>query len=682
MVSISLNDILTDALLYEAWAKVKANKGCAGTDRQSIEGFQRKLDRNLSLLRQEVLQGTYQPKPLLIVRIPKKGGTRTLAIPSVRDRVLQTAVALALTPIFEAQFEDCSFAYRKNRSVDKAVERIAHLRNQGFQWVVDADIKAFFDNVDHLFLLEEVRKYVHDQEICSLIKGWLQGQVVDGQVRYCFIRGIPQGSPISPLLANLYLDDLDEELLEKDLKLVRFADDFIILTKRREAAQEALELTEEILEALKLRLHKEKTRVVNFSEGFRFLGVQFIRSLAFKTKSEEEPEGPLPERPGPVSPLPPKPVGITEEAFREAGLQPPSSDLEAVPSDIGPGEFEEALPSGHDPRLRTLYLFKHGCVLAKKSERFVIRHKGKVIQEVPAIKVDQIMVFGNGQITTQAMHYCLSERIPIFLLSSLGRFYGVIDSFDTEPVLLHRTQFATASDMKFCLRMAKAFVQGKISNSKIIILRYARKRWAPKLKEGAEKMKTILSKLGQASSLEELRGLEGAAARAYFTALAQTIPAKWRFNSRKRHPPTDPVNSMLSYGYTLLFYNIYTLLRARGLNPHVGYLHPMRAGHPALVSDLMEEFRAIIVDTVVLNLVLNDRISPKDFSAPGQYGCLLEPQARKRFLMAFENKLNSRIRHPLAGQRLDYRRCIEYQANLLARTIRGIEKEYQPMTVK
>ncbi len=676
MVSPLLDKALSDAILHEAWYRVRANKGCAGADGQSINNFEKRLEENLSLLRQEVLTGTHVPRPLLIRRIPKKkGGFRTLAIPAVRDRVLQTAVALVLTPILESEFEDSSFAYRKNRSVDKAIERIVHLRNQGYKWVVDADIEAFFDSVDRKILLKELEKLIHDKSILTLVDQWLKNEAVDKDIRYCFIKGIPQGSPISPLLANLYLDTLDEELLAQNLKLVRFADDFIILAKDRESAQDALEFTEDILEALKLELHKDKTQIVDFNQGFRFLGVQFIRTLAFKEKSGDvESSNAFLHHANPI-----------EEAFRESGILPahpkePEETLGTIP--ISPHELEEAVPTGHDPRLRTLYLFRHGYILGKESERFVIKHRGKVLQEVPAIKVDQIMVFGNGQITTQAMHFCLRERIPIFLLSGHGRFYGVIDSFDTEPVLLHRDQFARASDPDFCLDLAKAFVRGKVANSRVVLMRYARKRFAPELKAGTTTLKSSLSKIAAAKSLDELRGIEGSAAKAYFSAISRTLPKTWKFKARLRQPPPDPVNSMLSYGYTLLFYNIYSLLRARGLNPHVGFLHPMRPGHPALVSDVMEEFRAIVVDAVVLNLVLNSRIDPRDFTCSEGNGCSFSKKAKKKFIKVFENKLNSKIKHPVSGLNLDYRRCIEHQASHLARTIRGMEPKYKPFILK
>jgi len=162
------------------------------------------------------------------------------------------------------------------------------------------------------------------------------------------------------------------------------------------------------------------------------------------------------------------------------------------------------------------------------------------------------------------------------------------------------------------------------------------------------------------------------------------LEPQWRFAGRTRQPPTDPVNAMLSYGYTLLFHNIYSLQRARGLNPHVGYLHPLRAGHPALVSDLIEEFRAIVVDAVVFNLVLNGKIAASDFTFPNALdrSCWMSSDARAKLIRSLETKLNASITHPNSGLHLDYRRCIEHQVQELAAVIRGRRSRYRPMVVR
>jgi CRISPR-associated protein Cas1 len=202
--------------------------------------------------------------------------------------------------------------------------------------------------------------------------------------------------------------------------------------------------------------------------------------------------------------------------------------------------------------------------------------------------------------------------------------------------------------------------------------------------EAAARLKDILLNVKEAADLDSLRGYEGTAARVYFAALGAALDPDWHFAGRTRQPPTDPVNALLSYGYTLLFYNIYSFIRARGLNPQVGFYHQIRAGHPALVSDMMEEFRAVIVDTVAMNLVLNRQLTPEQFTLPDatNKACLMNDEARKVFIRELEKKLNSSIRHPNSGLQLDYRRCLEHQVHQLAGAVQDREKRYTAMVIR
>ena len=686
MQTVQLSDALTDFNLHQAWSKVYENQGCAGVDHQSLENFAERLNNNLETLRNEVLYQSYRPLPLLRVEIEKpSGGKRPLSIPCVRDRVLQTAVTRLIEPLFEAEFEECSFAYRKGRSVEQAINRIQLLQRQGYQWVVDADIEGFFDNIDHSLLLTQISQFISDADLLKLIKQWLVATVQDGNTRFVLHKGVAQGSPIAPLLSNLYLHHLDEALLSQNTRLIRFADDFLLLCKQQHQAEHALEITEQLLKKLRLKLNTRKTQIVHFNQGFRFLGVQFIRTLAFKTEVDVDNLLALPADSDIITPvIITQPQTIMQQAFFEAKLN--ADDFPDREQDFAPLDYpdEDDLPADHEPLLRTLYLLQHGQVLGKESERLIIRQEQKIVREIPAIKVDQIMVFGNAQITTQAMQFCLQERIPIYLLSGQGHYYGVIDSFNTEPVLLQREQFLRAEDGVFSLTLATALVQGKIANSRLMLQRLARRHTASVLNEAVATLKTSLENLPQAQSLDELRGYEGNAAKVYFQALAATLNKDWGFTQRVRQPPTDPINAMLSYGYTLLFYNMYSLLRSRGLNPQVGFLHALRQGHPALASDMVEEFRAVVVDAVVWKLVFNERLTLADFDLPKNdgEGCLLKPHARQVFIKAMEEKLNSDITHPVTGISLDYRRCMEYQVQHLVAVIRGVEANYQAMVLR
>jgi len=254
----------------------------AGVDGISIREFGSDLEFNLSVLADELAGGRYSPLPLLRFLVSKQDGSpRALVVPCVRDRVAQAAVMNVIEPIFEAEFEDVSFAYRKGRSVKQAVYRIRELREKGYRYVVEADIDSYFDNIDHVLLMTKVGKLVRDEKILSLIDAWVKAEVYDGEKVYRIEKGIPQGTVISPMLANLFLDEFDEAMIAKGFKMVRYSDDFIILAKTCGEAEKALELTEEVLEQSGLLLDEEDTRITDFSGGFKFLGVVFLGDSIF-----------------------------------------------------------------------------------------------------------------------------------------------------------------------------------------------------------------------------------------------------------------------------------------------------------------------------------------------------------------------------------------------------------------
>jgi group II intron reverse transcriptase/maturase len=264
--------------LSTAFLQVKENQGCAGVDGVTVQAFEEELNKNLSVLENELSHKNYAHLPLLKILVDKGNGeARVLCVPTVKDRVAQTAVFYVIEPILEKEFEACSFAFRKGRSVKMAVYKVKDYYEQGYRWVVDADIDAFFDSVDHELLMKKVGKYIKDEYVIRLIELWVKAEVWDGVSLKVMEKGIPQGSPLSPILANLFLDELDEVMLKNGQKYVRFADDFLILCKSPEKAKQSLEFTNKMLEKLLLKL--DESDIVSFDQGFKYLGVTFVRSL-------------------------------------------------------------------------------------------------------------------------------------------------------------------------------------------------------------------------------------------------------------------------------------------------------------------------------------------------------------------------------------------------------------------
>lgn len=264
--------------LRKASARVCSNKGAAGLDGMSVQQWHDHEEQNLGELRRTLLEDRYRTKPVKRVYIPKPGNRskrRPLGIPVVRDRVCQQAVLQVLSPAFEEIFFEDSHGFRPGRSTHTAARRIHELKRQGYRYVVDLDIENFFGCVDHEMLLRLVRKVVKDRRVLGLIRGWLKAGVMEeGRVRY-ETSGTPQGGVISPLLSNAYLTPFDLAMKEAGWRIVRYADDVLILCRSREQAETALSVAREILGRLKLRLSEEKTKLSSFQEGFDFLGFHF-----------------------------------------------------------------------------------------------------------------------------------------------------------------------------------------------------------------------------------------------------------------------------------------------------------------------------------------------------------------------------------------------------------------------
>lgn len=359
------------------------------------------------------------------------------------------------------------------------------------------------------------------------------------------------------------------------------------------------------------------------------------------------------------------------------------------------GEAPRRLIAARDDT-RPLYLNTPGYRVGCKDEVLTIKDKDKLIEEVRMRDVSHIALFGNVQISTQAIQSLCEQEVPVTYFSMGGWFYGITRGHAMKNVFLRMEQFRLAREETTCLSLARQFVHGKIRNHRTLLMR-----------NHLEPPEVIIGKLKRASedalaanSIEELLGIEGAAASQYFQQFGGMVKVEddlpglglpventkqrtfnFNFNNRNRRPPTDPVNAMLSLAYSMLAKDCTLASLAVGFDPYLGFYHQPRFGRPALGLDLMEEFRPLIAESTVLSCINNRIVTDKDFVKAGQAVNLTAP-GRKRFFQTYEQRMSSLITHPLFDYKVSYRRALELQARLLAKTLTGEITEYIPLMTR
>ncbi len=336
--------------------------------------------------------------------------------------------------------------------------------------------------------------------------------------------------------------------------------------------------------------------------------------------------------------------------------------------------------------LRPLYLNTQGVRVGKSGAVLQVKEKDKLLQEVRIGEICQVNLMGNIQITTQAVQVLCAAEVPVCYFSMGGWFYGITLGFNTKNVFLRRSQFRLSEQEPFARKIAQRLVAGKIRNQRTLL---QRNHVEPDRKVLAG-MKEMAERAEGAASLEQLLGIEGAAARMYFGEFwgmmkpdeeAGAEGLAFEMNGRNRRPPRDPVNAMLSLGYSLLAKDLTVACYAVGFDPYVGFYHQPRFGRPALALDLMEPFRALIVDSAVLTAVNTGMVTPRDFVRAGG-AVAMTASGRKAFFRAYEMRMDTLVTHPLFEYRVSYRRLLEIQTRLLARVLEGEIAEYPVFTTR
>ncbi len=330
-----------------------------------------------------------------------------------------------------------------------------------------------------------------------------------------------------------------------------------------------------------------------------------------------------------------------------------------------------------------LYVVEQGAVLAREGERLVVRREKRVLLSVPAFKVEAVLLFGAVQVTTQALELLANQGVDVGFFTLKGRLKGRFVSAVSRNVVLRVRQFERTRDEGFARRLAARIVWAKIGNARRVVQRFARNHPEVSLKDASQQLESLQAQALEAGDMNALRGVEGTAAAVYFRAFGQMVRRPFAFQGRRRRPPRDPVNALLSLGYTLLTNEMVGRLSVHGFDPYLGFYHTLRYGRPSLALDMVEEFRHPVVDRLVLSLVNRRVLKPENFTVEEDGSVRLEPSALKRFLSAYE----AALRRPVGWRRrpadlspdreVSVREVLDAQVRRLAHAVQS-GGSYQP----
>jgi CRISPR-associated protein Cas1 len=457
--------------LQAAWRDI-SDRGDDAEPGRSITKFAEHADQRIQELSEALRSGSYRPAPLFRVEIPKSsGGTRTLDVPPVPDRVVERAVLQVITPLVDPWLSPAAMGYRPGLGTVDAIQRVVRQRDEGLTWALRSDIDECFPTLPRDVAVGRLLELLPDRSLDALIAAFTTRRtMVHGKPRE--VPGIPQGTSLSPLLCNLTLVDFDSALVDRGFALTRFADDFVVACSTREEAVEALTVARHALEELGMSLEDSKTEIMDFATGFAFIGEEF----------------------GPRYP----PV-LADHRVDE-------------------------------PSTRVVYVAKQGARVRIKAGRLLVATKDdEPILDLPSSFVRRIVLFGSVSLSAGARSWALSQEVETVFLSRKGNYLGLqISSAAPSRTTRLRRQFAVVDDPSLAMPCVRTAIQSKIRHQVTLIQRFASRDTADAVRPHLELMRAMRDLAPDSATAQELMGVEGAAARAYFEAIAEQLPEPLR----------------------------------------------------------------------------------------------------------------------------------------------------------
>lgn len=332
----------------------------------------------------------------------------------------------------------------------------------------------------------------------------------------------------------------------------------------------------------------------------------------------------------------------------------------------------------------TAYITQEDAFIGKTDERLTVKANQKKLLDIPLLKLEGIVILGRATISPMVVNELLQRHIPLTFLTQTGRYLGRLEPEFTKNIFVRKAQWSAAGNTPQAIHLVQSFVRGKLKNYRHTLQRKARDFSQLNLDSEISHLEKTIKSIENTSKIDSLRGLEGAGSAVYFGSFDQLINhPQFSFQSRRRRPPTDPINSLLSLGYSLLRHDIQSAVNIVGFDPYLGYLHVEHYGRPALALDLMEEFRPLVIDAMVLRIINKQYLTPDDFTTePISNAVSLTKEGLKTFLRCYEEKKQTQFKHPVLKRKCSYQEAFEIQARLMAKYLMGETDKYPPLIIK
>lgn len=612
-----------------AWKKVQKRESDDGTLAPSILKFQEDAEEKILRLSEALLDGSYKPYQFTEVDIETNGKERTLHIPAVQDRIVARAILATTTSRIDPLLGASAFGYRPGLGVADAVQAVVDAREAGLKWVLRTDVDDCFPSLSPDIAFDRFTQAVHDTDITDVVEQLLGRTVGNGKMRRKTLPGLPLGCPLSPVLMNLVLVDLDDALNAAGFTVVRYADDIVVVGESKEELEDAARFCQRILRSFNMQLGDDKTDIMTFDDGFAFLGEDF----------------------GPK--------------------YPPAMPLQRV----------------QEPDNRVLYLGAQTAHARISKGRLIVEDRQKgggkptKLFDVPCGHVSRIVAFGSVAISSGLRSWAMYNGVDIVLASRRGSYLGIMQGTKTETHSARLIAQVEINDTPRQLEISCAIIRAKIHKQIVVLQRFSKRESEEKVGNAITNMRKFMTMLDDTASIDEAMGLEGAAAKEYFAAYGSLLPDELAFTTRSRQPPLDLANASLSFLYTVLLGECVTALRAAGMDPGLGVLHNPQAKRPSLALDLLEEFRPLVADQVVLNAARRNRLNSKHARKdPKGQGILLTKKGREEILKAYEERMLQVVKGSIPDFAGSIRRHLYRQAQRLAGAIMHDDYEWSGMS--